>query len=70
MKPKKVVYPTLEAEMARRGENQTYIANLLETNPANICRKLLGISEWTIGDVEILCDHFNMEFSKLFKRNK
>ena len=70
MKPKKVLYPTVEAEMARRGETQTYVAWLLGTTVSNINNKLAGRTAWTIGDVETLCEHYKMEYSKLFKKNK
>lgn len=70
IKKKKVLFPNLEAEMARNGETQTYIAELLKSSVPTISRKLSGQTEWTIGDVEVLCEHFNIGYNELFLKNK
>lgn len=66
MKPK-VQYPNLAAEMARRGETQKELATLLKISRGTMSRKMNGKTEFTIGDVEILCEHFKMDYYELFK---
>ena len=43
---KKVIYPGLAAEMARRGDTQKVLAKLLNLPNASISRRLSGQLEW------------------------
>lgn len=60
-------FPKLMAEMKKRKENQNTIAKLLNESQATISRKLAGKFEWTIGEVDTLCEHFKKDYYQLFK---
>lgn len=64
---KVVKYPNLVAEMARNGENQKTIADLLNLTQATISRKLAGLVDWSIGEVEVVCEHYGKDYYQLFK---
>jgi len=64
---KVVKYPGLVSEMARRGEDQQTLATLLKTTQASISRKLNGIVDWSFGDIDILCEHYDRDYYYLFK---
>lgn len=63
----KVMFPNLVAEMARNGENQRVIAELLGLNYTTISKKLNGQIGWSIGEVEKICEHYKKDYYKLFK---
>lgn len=65
---KKVVkFPNLVAEMARNGETQKDLAVLLKTNKSTMSRKFNGKTEWTITDIDIICEHYKKDYYELFK---
>lgn len=64
---KEIKYPNLRAEMAKCGENYKTIAALLGITYPTVWRKMTGIRDWTIGEVEIICEHYNKNYYELFK---
>lgn len=66
---KKIVYLELIAEMAKRGETRRSVAKLLGISNATISRKLSNETEWTISEIEKLCDFFGKDYYELFKKN-
>lgn len=60
-------FPKLEAEMEKNKESQLAVAKLLNVSQPTICRKLAGETEWTIGEVDILCEHYKKDYYQLFK---
>lgn len=65
------IYPKLVEQMTLRNERLKDIVNLLGLKEkSQITRRLTGEIEWTIGEVEILCKHYNMDFWELFKRKE
>lgn len=64
---KTIKFPNLLGEMAKRGETQESIAKLLGHTRATISRKMNGKSEWTIEEVEKLCEYYNKDYYTLFK---
>lgn len=62
-----IKYPNLAAEIARKGETQQELANLLGISRPTVCYKLQGKVDWTIGEIEILCEHFQKDYYQLFK---
>lgn len=64
---RKVKYPNLVAEMAKSGEKQLELANLLNTTRASISRKLAGLTDWSFKDVLKICEHYDKDFRYLFK---
>ena len=65
MKEKK--FPKLEAEMKEHKESQYTLARLLKVSQPTVCRKLSGETEWNIGEVDILCEHYKKDYYQLFK---
>lgn len=66
---KKLKYPELIAEMAKNGDTQKSLAKLLGITYSSVCRRLSGKSEWTIGDIEKICEYYNKNYYELFKKN-
>lgn len=66
---KKSKYPELKAEMARRGETQASIGKLLGLAHPSISRRLSGEKDWSIGEIEKLCEYFGKDYYELFKKN-
>lgn len=64
---KKPKYPNLAAEMARNGENQAYLAKLVGLSQKTMSKKLRGIVPFTLGEVEIICNHYKQNYYELFK---
>lgn len=67
---KKVLFPDLVGEMAKNGETQKSLAKLLGITYSSVCRRLSGKSEWTISDIDKICEHYNKNYYELFKKNK
>ena len=64
---KEFKYPNLRAEMARNRETQQDLAELLGVSIPTVWRKLSGIFDWTISEIEIICEHYNKDYNELFK---
>lgn len=62
-----IVYQKIVQEMKARKETQSVVAEVLGITRQNLKWKLDGRSEWTISDIEILCEHFNKNYYELFK---
>jgi hypothetical protein len=68
---KNTIYPELVKQMKLHNENLMDISKLIGLNfKEQTSRRLTGEVEFTIGEVEILCKHYNMDFWKLFKRKE
>ena len=65
---KKYKYPEIVGEMAKHGDTQKSIAKLLGITYASVCRRLNGKSEFTISEIEILCDYYKKDYYELFKK--
>ena len=64
-------FPELVKQMKLKKEKLKDIAELIGQNHnSQITRRLTGEVKWTIGEVEILCKHYNMDFWELFKRKE
>ena len=64
-------FPELVKQMKIRKEKLKDIVELLGlTQLSQITRRLSGEIEWTIGEVEILCKHYDMGFWELFRRKE
>ena len=66
---KKIKYPNLIGEMARRGETQRSLAKLLELHVNSLHKRLSGEIEWSISEIDKLCEYFGKDYYELFKRN-
>ena len=67
---KKIKYPELVGEMAKRGETQKTLATLLELPCASISRRLSGEIEWSISEIDKICKHYNKDYYELFKKEE
>lgn len=66
---KKIIYPELLGEMAKRGETRKSLSKILELDASSVSRRLSGEIEWSIGEIEKLCKYFGKDYYELFKRN-
>lgn len=66
---KVIKYPNLAGEMGKHGDSQKTLAELLGITNASVSRRLAGISEWSISEIEKLCEHYNKDYYELFKKN-
>lgn len=67
---KKINFPGLVGEMARRGETNEMLANLLGVRRETISKKMSGKTEWTIGEIDKICEHYGKDYYQLFKDEK
>ena len=65
---KKVLYPTLQLEMLKRGESQKDLALVVGTTQQTISSKLSGKTQWTIGEIDALCKYYNKNYYELFDK--
>ncbi len=65
-----IVYPELEAEIARQGIRKQDIATFLDITPRTLSGKLSGIHEFTLTEaLHIHAEWFaQISFTELFKR--
>lgn len=64
---KEIKYPNLILEIKRRGETQDDLSKLLGISRTTFNFKLQGKSEWTISEIEKICEHYDMNYYELFK---
>lgn len=62
-----VKYPELVGEMAKNGDTQKALAKLLGITHSSVCRKLSGKNEWSISEIDKICEHYNKSYNELFK---
>lgn len=68
-KIKHLLYAELVGEMAKRGETQKDLAKVIGIESATaISRRLAGDIEWSIGEVEAICEHYGKDYYTLFKK--
>ena len=64
---KEIKYPNLILEIKRHGETQDDLSKLLGISRTTFNFKLQGKSEWTISEIEKICEHYEMNYYELFK---
>lgn len=67
---KRIVYLQLYNEIREHGETQTSVAELLGISLQTMGFKLTGKYDWTIGEIETLCKHYNKNYYELFRKEK
>lgn len=65
-----IKYPGLVGEMAKRGETKEMLANFLGIRRETIGKKMSGKAEWTIGEIDKICEHYGKDYYQLFKDEK
>lgn len=64
-----ILFPEIIKEMKKRGETQDDLARLLQLDRSIISKKLSGVVQWSIGDIEVMTLHYNKDFWELFRKN-
>jgi hypothetical protein len=67
LKMRKNLYPGLLAELARHGETYEPLGKAIGISRYAVCCKMTGKTEWTIGEIEKICKHFDKDYYTLFK---
>lgn len=62
-------YPELVGEMAKHGDTQKNLAKLLDITYSSVSRRLSGRTEWSISEIEKLCEYYGKDYYELFKKN-
>ena len=65
-----VRYPTLRAEMARRGITQTDFAKLLNLSQNYMCDKINGKREFKLNELRVIADEIGLPIDILFAEDK
>lgn len=66
---RKYKYSNLIDEMSKHKDNLSDIAKLLGVTAQTVSSKLADIREWTIGEIETLCKHYEKDYYYLFKKD-
>ncbi len=67
---KKIVYPGLVAEIAKQGHSQRTIAKLINRSEPSVSTRFLGKKDWTISEIEKICNFYGKDYNELFKKEK
>lgn len=67
-KMKQVKYPELLGEMAKHGDTQRTLGKLLGITYSSVCRRMSGKKEWSISEIDKICEHYNKNYYELFKK--
>ena len=66
---KTVIYPDLVGEMAKHGETQKFLAKELGLTNTALSRRLAGKKDFSITEIEKICEHYGKTYYELFRRN-
>lgn len=64
------IFPEISNQMLKRNQTLKDVAKILKLDISQISRKLSGKVVWTYSDIETLCNYYNMDFRKLFRRKE
>lgn len=62
------IYKNIIRQMNKNKENQQQISDLLGIAPITLRCKLEGKFDWKKKEIDILCEHYNMNYHELFKK--
>ena len=70
--PKKVIYPELEAQLAKRGYYKMELAKMLGIMPRTLTNKLSGISHFTVEEAILIQEKWfsDIPIDELFRKNE
>lgn len=66
---KKILFPGLVGEMAKNGDTQEKLGKIIGLSRMSIINKMSGRTEWTISEIEAVCNHYKKDYHELFKKN-
>ena len=61
-----VKFSGLISEMAKFGDTQETLAELLGVSKSGISRRLSGEIQWSIGEIEKICNYYKKDYYELF----
>lgn len=61
-------YLNLYNQMRKHKESLIVVAKLLDVTPQTVSAKLAGEHDWTISEIEILCNHYEKDYYELFRK--
>lgn len=64
---KDIKYPGLVGELAKRNISQKTLANIIGVGTTAMSFKMTGKNDFTISEVEKICEYFNKNYYELFK---
>ncbi len=59
-------YLNLKFEMIKKSETIEDVAKLLGMSKSTFFNKLAGVTDWSIGEIETLCEHYDKDYYYLF----
>ena len=62
----KYKYSKLTKEMQKNKATQKHLSEVLGITDVSFRKKLAGTTDWTIGEIEALCDYFKKDYYELF----
>ena len=62
----KYKYSKLTEEMKNYKATQKHLSEILGITDVSFRKKLAGKTDWTIGEIETLCDYFKKDYYELF----
>lgn len=65
-----IIYPNLEFEKMKNGDTIEKLSKVVKCSIPTTYRRLKGQSDWTISDIEALCEYYKKTYDYLFKRGK
>lgn len=62
----KYKYSKLTEEMKINKATQRHLSEILGISDVSFRKKLAGTTDWTISEIEALCDYFKRDYYELF----
>ncbi len=63
-----IKYPELIGEMAKHKESQKALGIVLGLARSTMNKKLSGTSEFSISEIDKICEHYGKTYEELFKK--
>ena len=64
------MYKEIANQMKKHKETQIDLAKILGVDNTQVSRKISGYIDWSTDEIKILCNHYNMKFEKLFRKEE
>ncbi len=65
---RKVTFPELAGEMAKHGDTRTSLAEVLGTTYGRVRRRLEGKTDWSLSEINKICERYGRTCEELFKK--
>ena len=64
---RKLIYPEIIGEMAKRGDTEKTLGDLLGISYGSVSRRLCGRTKWTIDEINKICEYYQRSYDELFR---